>query len=166
MVAVRVAVGRFVHGGAPLQEDEDRVHLPMDAGQRDERILLALALDAGERGLRVLERIPPEALTQADMRAAHAWVVARLNRSEVPPVSDQERLEAEFVMLAARHRGPEALGEVAGRVESGWIKRRLEPLKEKLAAAEITPVEQQELMELQALARNAGGPDATRTTRT
>jgi hypothetical protein len=147
-------------------EGEQPVRLPMDAGQRDERILLALALDAGERGLPVLERIPPEALTQGDMRAAHAWVMARLNQSDVPSVSDEGRLEAEFVMLAARHRGSEALGEVAGRVESSWIKRRLEPLKEKLAAAEITPVEQQELMELQALARNAGGPDATRTTRT
>ena len=59
--------------------------------------------------------------------------------------------------LAARHGGPEALDEVAGRVESGWIKRRLEPLKEKLAAAEITPEEMRELAELQALARSAGG---------
>ena len=68
---------------------------------------------------------------------------------------------AELVALAARHGGPEALGEVAGRVESRWIERRLEPLKEKLAAAEITPEEARELArqlaELQALARSAGG---------
>jgi hypothetical protein len=36
----------------------------------------------------------------------------------------------------------------------------LEPLKEKLAAAEITPVEQRELAELQALARSAGRTNA------
>jgi DNA primase len=150
--------------GAPGVEEP--VRLPMDAGQRDERILLALALDTGERALPVLERIPPEALVQEDMRAAHAWVTARLNQLEPPPVSHVERLEAEFAALAARHRGPEALGEVAGRVESSWIKRRLEPLKEKLAAAEITPVELRELAELQALARSAGGAYVPRTSRT
>ena len=129
----------------------------MDAAQRDERLLVALALASGERGLPVLERIPAEALTHADMRSAHAWVVARLNHSDEPPVSDVDRLEAELTALATRHGGPEALGEVAGRVESRWIQRRLEPLKEKLAAAEITPEEMRELAELQALARGAGG---------
>jgi DNA primase len=150
-------VSRAARRRAGDDQGELRVRLPMDAGQRDERILLALALDAGERGLAVLERIPPEALTQADMRAAHAWVTARVNQTDVPPVSGEIGLEAEFAALAAKHRGPEALREVAGRVESSWIKRRLEPLKEKLAAAEITPVEQRELQELQALARSAGG---------
>ncbi len=81
----------------------------------------------------------------------------------VPSVQDVQRLEAELVALAARHGGPEALDEVAGRVESAWIKRRLEPLKEKLAAAEITPEEMRELAELQALARSAGGAYAPRT---
>ena len=52
---------------------------------------------------------------------------------------------------------------MAGRVESRWIERRLEPLKEKLAAAEITPEEMRELAELQALARSAGGAYAPRT---
>ncbi|MDX6618500.1 MAG: primase [Gaiellales bacterium] len=145
---------------------EGRVRLPMDATQRDERILLALVLDTGERALPVLERIPPEALVQEDMRTAHAWVKARLNQIDPPSVSHVERLEAEFAALAARHRGPEALAEVAGRVESSWIKRRLEPLKEKLAAAEITPVELRELAELQALARSAGGQYVPRTSRT
>ena len=117
-------VTRSARRRSSAPEDEGRVRLPMDAAQRDERILLALALDSGERALPVLERIPPEALVQEDMRAAHAWVVARLNQTDAPPVSDGERLEAEFAALAARHRGPEALGEVAGRVESSWIKRR------------------------------------------
>ena len=89
--------------------------------------------------------IPPEAFTHDDLRAAHAWVRARLNQDEAPSVQDVQRLEAELVALAARHGGPEALGEVAGRVESRWIERRLEPLKEKLAAAEITPEEMREL---------------------
>jgi DNA primase len=150
-------VPRGIRRRSSAPEDEGRVRLPMDAGQRDERILLALALDTGERALPVLERIPSEALLQEDMRAAHAWVVARLNQIDASPVSHEERLEAEFARLAALHRGPEALGEVAGRVESRWIRRRLEPLKEKLAAAEITPVELRELAELQALARRAGG---------
>jgi hypothetical protein len=114
----------------------------------------------------VLERIPAEALTHADMRDAHAWVKARLNQSDEPPVSDGERLEAELTALAMRHDGPEALGEVAGRVESRWIKRRLEPLKEKLDAAEITPEEMREYQELQALARGAGGTYAPRTSGT
>ena len=151
---------------AAAAEPEARVHLPMDAAQRDERLLLAFALAAGERGLAVLERIPPEALTHDELRAAHAWVLARLNREETPSVEDVHRLEAEFVALAARHGGPDALGEVAGRVESRWIERRLEPLKEKLAAAEITPEEMRELAELQALARSAGGAYAPRTTGT
>jgi DNA primase len=158
-------VARSARRRASGSEPEHRVRLPMDAAQRDERILLALALDAGERALPVLDRIPPEAFTQDDMRAAHAWVKAQLNQSAVPPVGDEQRLEAEFAALAARHRGPEALEEVAGRVESSWIKRRLEPLKEKLAAAEITPVELRELTELQALARSAGKPYAPRTSR-
>ena len=85
------------------------------------------------------------------------WVVARLNQTDAPPVLDGQRLEAELVALAARHGGPDALGEVAGRVEARWIARRLEPLKEKLAAAEITPEEMRELQSLQALARKAGG---------
>jgi hypothetical protein len=140
--------------------------LRMDAGQRDERLLLALALASGDRGLPVLERVPAEALSHGDLREAHAWVQARLNRDDIPSVQDVRRLEAELVALAARHGGPEALDEVAGRVESAWIKRRLEPLKEKLAAAEITPEEMRELAELQALARSAGGAYAPRTSGT
>ena len=99
----------------------------MDAAQRDERLLLALALAAGERGLPALERVPPEALTHEDLRAAHAWVRARLNQDDVPSVQDVQRLEAEFVALAARHGGPEALEEVAGRVESRWINADWNP---------------------------------------
>jgi hypothetical protein len=138
----------------------------MDADQRNERLLLALALASGDTGRAVLERLPAEALTHEELRSAHAWVLARLNRAEAPSVLDVERLEAELVALAARHGGPEALGEVAGRVESRWIERRLEPLKEKLAAAEISPEEMRELAELQALARSAGGAYAPRTTGT
>jgi DNA primase len=159
-------VQRRARGRAAAAEPEARVHLPMDAAQRDERLLLAFALAAGDRGLAVLERIPPEALTHDDLRIAHAWVRARLNRQEEPPVQEVHRLEAELVALAARHGGPDALGEVAGRVESSWIKRRLEPLKEKLDAAEITPEEMRELAELQALARSAGGAFAPRTSGT
>jgi hypothetical protein len=137
--------------------------MPMDAAQRDERLLLALALAAGDRGSAMLERIPPEALTHEDLRVAYSWVRARLNQDEPPSVDDVQHLEAELLALAARHGGPEALAEVAGRVESRWIERRLEPLKEKLAAAEITPEEMRELAELQALARSAGGAYAPRT---
>jgi DNA primase len=147
-------------------ESPTPVRLPMDAAQRDERLLVALALASGEHGAPVLDRIPAEALTHADMRDAHAWVKARLNQSDEPPVSDVERLEAELTALATRHGGPDALGEVAGRVESRWIERRWEPLKEKLAAAEITPEEMRELAELQALARSAGGAYAPRTSGT
>jgi DNA primase len=144
-------------------EPPARVRLPMDAAQRDERLLLALALASGERGLATLERVPPEAFTHEELRDAHAWVRGRLNQDDVPSVGDVQRLEPELLALAARHGGPEALGEVAGRVESRWIERRLEPLKEKLAAAEITPEEMRELAELQALARSAGGAYAPRT---
>jgi DNA primase len=143
--------------------EQPRVRLRMDAAQRDERLLLALALAAGDRGSAMLERIPPEALTHEDLRVAYSWVRARLNQDEAPSVDDVQHLEAELVALAARHGGPEALAEVAGRVESRWIERRLEPLKEKLAAAEITPEEMRELAELQALARSAGGAYAPRT---
>jgi DNA primase len=156
---------RRVRRQRPARE-EPPARLLMDAAQRDERLLVALALASGERGAPVLERIPAEALTHADMRDAHAWVKARLNQSDEPPVSDGERLEAELTALAMRHDGPEALGEVAGRVESRWIKRRLEPLKEKLDAAEITPEEMREYQELQALARGAGGTYAPRTSGT
>jgi DNA primase len=156
-------VARRPRARGEASEPQARVRLPMDAAQRDERLLLALALAAGERGLATLERVPPEAITHDDLRQAHAWVRARLNQEDAPPVHDGERLEAELTALAARHGGPEALGEVAGRVESRWIERRLEPLKEKLAAAEITPVEMRELAELQALARSAGGAYAPRT---
>jgi DNA primase len=155
-LAPRPAVRR---PAAPAQP----ARLRMDAGQRDERLLLALALASGDHGLPVLDRVPAEALTHEDLREAHAWVRARLNRDDLPSVQDVQRLEAELVALAARHGGPEALDEVAGRVESAWIKRRLEPLKEKLAAAEITPEEMRELAELQALARSAGGAYAPRT---
>ena len=140
---------------APAPEAPAR--LRMDAAQRDERLLLALAFASGERGLPVLERVPAEALSHEDLRDVHAWVYARLNQDDVPSVQDVKRLEAELAALASRHGGPEALDEVAGRVESAWIKRRLEPLKEKLAAAEITPEEMREIAELQALARSAGG---------
>ena len=136
---------------------EAPARLRIDAGERDERLLLALAFASGDRGIPVLERVPAEALTHEDLREAHAWVYARLNQDDVPSVEDVQRLEAGLVALAARHGGPEALDEVAGRVESAWIKRRLEPLKEKLAAAEITPEEMREIAELQALARSAGG---------
>jgi hypothetical protein len=139
------------------------VRMPMDAAQRDERLLLALALASGERGLSTLDRVPAEALTHEELREAHAWVRARLNQDDVPSVGDVERLEPELLALAARDGGPEALGEVAGRVESRWIERRLEPLKEKLATTEITPEEMRELAELQALARSAGGAYAPRT---
>jgi DNA primase len=156
-------ITRRVRRGTPASEPPARVRLPMDAVQRDERLLLALALAGGERGLATLERVPPEALTHAELRDAHAWVRARLNHDYLPSVGDVQRLEPELLSLAARHGGPEALGEVAGRVESRWIERRLEPLKEKLAAAEITPEEMRELAELQALARSAGGAYAPRT---
>jgi DNA primase len=159
-------VARRPRRTAATAQPEARVHLPMDAAQRDERLLLALALAAGERGLAALERIPPEAFTHDDLRAASAWVRARLNQEDTPSVHDGERLEAELVHLAARHGGPDALGEVAGRVESRWIKRRGETLKEKLAAAEISPEEMRELAELQALARSAGGAYAPRTSGT
>ena len=142
--------------------EEPPARLLMDAAQRDERLLVALALASGERGASVLERIPAEALVHDDMRTAHAWAKARLNQLDEPPVPDVDHLEAELTSLAARHGGPEALGEVAGRVESRWIERRLEPLKEKLAATEITPEEMRELQELQALARSAGGGHAPR----
>lgn len=156
-------VSRSVRRRAAPQEPEARVRLPMDAAQRDERLLLALALAAGDRGSAMLDRIPAEAFTHDELRVAYAWVRARLNQDEAPSVSDVQRLEAELVALAARHGGPGALPEVAGRVESRWIERRLEPLKEKLAAAEITPEEMRELAELQALARSAGGAYAPRT---
>ena len=156
-------VSRPLRRRAAAPEQPARVRLPMDAAQRDERLLLALALASGERGLATLDRVPPEALTHEELREAHAWVRARLNQDDVPSVDDVQRLEPELLALAARHGGPEALGEVAGRVESRWIERRLEPLKEKLAAAEITPEEMRELAELQALARSAGGAYAPRT---
>jgi hypothetical protein len=163
-VAARLAPARALRRRPATQEPPAR--LRMDAAQRDERLLLALALASGDPGLAVLERVPPEAFTHEELRAAHAWVRARLNRDEVPSVQDVQRLEAELVALAARHGGPAALGEVAGRVESRWIERRLEPLKEKLAAAEITPEEMRELAELQALARSAAGAYAPRTSGT
>jgi DNA primase len=151
-------------------EPETRVRLPEDAAHRDERLLLALALVAGERGLAVLERVPPEAFTHEELREAQNWVLARLNRDEAPSVQEEQRLEAGLVSLAARHAGPDALGEVVGRVEKRWIERRLEPLKEKLAAAEISPEEMSELAaeiaELQKLARSAGGAFAPRTSGT
>ena len=156
-------VGRVARRRTAAPDGAERVRLPMDAAQRDERLLLALALAAGERGLATLERVPPEALTHEELRDAHAWVQARLNQDDPPSVQDVQRLEPEFLALAARHGGPDALPEVAGRVESRWIERRLEPLKEKLAAAEISPEEMRELAELQALARSAGGAYAPRT---
>jgi DNA primase len=156
-------VSRPVRRRTAAPEPPARVRLPMDAAQRDERLLLALALAAGERGLATLERVPPEALTHEELRDAHAWVRARLNQDDLPSVHDVQRLEPELLALAARHGGPEALAEVAGRVESRWIERRLEPLKEKLAAAEISPEDMRELAELQALARSAGGAYAPRT---
>jgi DNA primase len=156
-------VARRAGRRAAAPEPDGRVRLPMDAGQRDERLLLALALASGERGLATLERLPAEALSHESLRDAHGWVRASLNREDLPSVQDVQRLEAELVALAARHGGPEALDEVAGRVESAWIKRRLEPLKEKLAAAEITPEEMREFADLQALARSAGGAYAPRT---
>jgi DNA primase len=163
------AAARLAPARAPRRRatgDEPPARLRMDAAQRDERLLLALTLAAGDAGSAMLDRIPPEAFTHDELRGAHAWVRARLNRDEAPSVQDVQRLEAELVALAARHGGPEAMGEVAGRVESRWIERRLEPLKEKLAAAEITPEEMRELAELQALARSAGGAYAPRTSAT
>ena len=82
------------------------------------------------------------------------------------PYQDVQRLEAELVALAARHGGPEALGEVAGRVESRWIERRLEPLKEKLAAAEITPEEMRELAGAPGAGSQCRGAYAPRTSGT
>ena len=142
--------------GGPSRRSRPR-RLRMDAAQRDEWLLLALALASGDAGSAMLARIPPEAFAHDELHSAHAWVRARLNQDEAPSVSDVQRLEAQLVALAARHGGPEALREVAGRVESRWIARRLEPLKEKLAAAEITPEEMSQLQELQALARSARG---------
>jgi DNA primase len=162
--AARLAPVRAPRRRATAEEPPAR--LRMDAEQRDERLLLALAFASGDAGSAILSRIPPEAFTHDELRSAHAWVSARLNQDEAPSVSDVQRLEAELVALAARHGGPEALGEVAGRVESRWIERRLEPLKEKLVAAEITPEEMRELAELQALARSAGGAYAPRTSGT
>ncbi len=156
-------VARPVRRRSADAEPQARVRLPMDSAQRDERLLLALALASGERGLATLDRVPPEALTHEELRGAHEWVRARLNQDGMPSGEGVERLEPELLALAARHAGPEALAEVAGRVESRWIERRLEPLKEKLALAEITSEEMRELAELQALARRAGGAYAPRT---
>jgi hypothetical protein len=153
--AARLAPARVARRRAI--EEEPPARLRMDAAQRDEWLLLALALASGDAGSAMLARIPPEAFTHDELQSAHAWVRARLNQDEAPSVSDVQRLEAQLVALAARHGGPEALREVAGRVESRWIARRLEPLKEKLAAAEITPEEMSQLQELQALARSARG---------
>ena len=153
--AARLAPARVARRRAT--EEEPPARLRMDAAQRDEWLLLALALASGDAGSAMLARIPPEAFTHDELQSAHAWVRARLNQDEAPSVSDVQRLEAQLVALAARHGGPEALREVAGRVESRWIARRLEPLKEKLAAAEITPEEMSQLQELQALARSARG---------
>ena len=107
---------------------------------------------------------PPEALSHEDLREAHAWVRARLNQDDVPSVEDGTAPRG-----GARGAGGSARGaRGAGRrwragSSRAWIERRLEPLKEKLAAAEITPEEMRELAELQALARSAGGAYAPRT---
>src|SRR5262249_58161536 len=64
----------------PRTEPQVPVRLPMDAAQRDERLLLALALASGDRGLATLERVPREALTHAELRDAYEWVRNRLNQ--------------------------------------------------------------------------------------
>ena len=111
-------LARAPAAAAPAAPEQAPARLRMDAGQRDERLLLALAWRAAIAGLAVLERVPAEAFSHEDLREAHAWVHAPSEPEDLPPVQDVQRLEAELVALAARHGGPEALDEVAGRVES------------------------------------------------
>jgi len=60
-------VARAAGRRAAAPEQPAPVRLPMDAAQRDERLLLALALVTGERGLATLERVPSEALTHSEL---------------------------------------------------------------------------------------------------
>ena len=130
--------------------------LRMDAAQRDERLLLALALAPGERGLAVLDR-SRRAVRATPRSCARLWVRARLNQDDVPSVQDVERLEARARGAGGDGTaGPRRWARSRAVSSRAGSKRRLEPLKEKLAAAEITPEEMRELAELQALARSAG----------
>ena len=109
---------------------------------------------AASAGLATLDRVP--ARSAHARGAAHAACLgarAAESRTACPSgrrhAAPRGRSSWRWLRVTA---GPEALAEVAGRVESRWIQRRLEPLKEKAAVAEITPEEMRELTELQALA--------------
>ena len=136
-----------------------------DRAELDERMVLALAVGSGARGLELLDGLGAEAFTFAETRAGFGLVRAQL--AGEPLTSEQDairaRLEPELHALGSRHAADGALGEVATRVQVRSLRLRIEALKQKVASADVSPEELDELIRLQALARSTGGLWGPRT---
>jgi DNA primase len=127
----------------------------LDPVSLDERRLLALAtVDDDARA--AVERLGPEAFALAEHAAVARALLARA-AGEPPDEAASAAftdLEPELTARAAREaRDASAIVDAARRVEAHAVEARMEPLKRKLQMDDITREEQQELLRLQALAR-------------
>jgi DNA primase len=126
-----------------------------------ERELLGAALGVPSRGLRLLDgELDPELLELEAHRALLPWLRARAAGAAGPPPDALQEVAAEVVATAGRYRLPEDAREedreAAERaVEQLWLRARLRrvdglmaPLKERLAADDITREGELELVRL------------------
>jgi DNA primase len=127
----------------------------LDPATSDERRLLALATRSPD-ALAAVTRIGADAFASSEHAAAARALIARAARDE-PETADAAafgELEPELVARAGREADePDAIADATRRVELRAVERLMEPLKRKLQADDITREEQQELLRLQALAR-------------
>jgi DNA primase len=127
----------------------------LDPATSDERRLLALATRSPD-ALAAVTRIGADAFELFEHAAAARALIARGARDEPEPADAAAftELEPELVARAGREaHEPDAIADATRRVELRAVERQMEPLKRKLQADDIPREEQQELLRLQALAR-------------
>jgi DNA primase len=136
---------------APRDDVPAARRIRLDPVSLDEQRLLALAVVEDDARAAV-ERLGEESFGLAEHAA-----VARALTARAPGEADaavRAELEPELAARGAREaRDAAAIADAARRVEAHAVERRMEPLKRKLQEDDITREEQQELLRLQALAR-------------
>jgi DNA primase len=149
-LAPRRAQRRRSRDGVPAAR-----RIRLDPVSRDEQRLLALAVVEDDARAAV-ERLGEASFGLAEHAAVARALIERAAR-RTPDEADAAALadlEPELTARGAREaRDGAAIADAVRRVEAHAVERRMEPLKRKLQEDDITREEQQELLRLQALAR-------------
>jgi DNA primase len=127
----------------------------LDPVSLDEQRLLALAVVEDDARAAV-ERLGEDSFGLVEHAAVARALIERAaeRRPDEADAAVLADLEPELAARGAREaRDAAAIADATRRVEAHAVERRMEPLKRKLQEDDITREEQQELLRLQALAR-------------